>query len=91
MNYTSASVQPTLKSSSSGPSLVGLSKLIPDAMKDKVQAGLGDIVDSLEQTGDDSLLEEYMKASGKSDLDDVVDKIREEEKSAKRQISKKKR
>ena len=50
-------------------------------MKDKVQAGLGDIVDSLEQTGDDSLLEEYMKASGKSDLDDVVDKIREEEES----------
>lgn len=81
MNYTSASVQPTLKSSSSGPSLVGLSKLFPDAMKDKVQAGLGDIVDSLEQTGDDSLLEEYMKASGKSDLDDVVDKIREEEES----------
>lgn len=82
MNYTSASVQPSSKAGQSNAmTLVGLSKLVPNNMKDKVQIGLADIVDAIEQTGNQDLTKEYFNASGKSELEDVVDKIREEEES----------
>jgi hypothetical protein len=76
MNYTSESVQPSVKSAvQSGSALLGLSKLVDEDEKDKVQAGLDDILNSLEAVGNSELVTLYLQASGEVELDAVVSKI----------------
>lgn len=75
MNYTSASVQPAVKSLSSGSDLLGLSKLVDESEKDNVQKGLNDIVQALEDIGDDKVMTDYLNASGENDLLNVSNEI----------------
>lgn len=88
MNYTSESVQPSVRSAvQSGSSLLGLSKLVNEGEKDKVQAGLDDILKSLDAVGNPEIVTDYLQASGETQLDAVADKILKEEIKLRRQYA----